>query len=62
MPIEYVVEKGKKPVVHVPIQILNKPDILDQAMSEKANVPHEYRTYVHGEHSKEKILLTSHCG
>lgn len=46
MPIEYVVEKGTKTVVYVPIQqmlqkLLNKSYILDKAMSEKVHVPHE---------------------
>lgn len=39
-PIEYVVEKGKKPLAYVPIipmllKLLNKTDVLDEAMSEK---------------------------
>ena len=62
MPVEYVVEKGTKTVVYVPIQhmlqkLLNKTDILDKALSEKVHVPHEYSSYADGEHFKENCLF-----
>lgn len=48
-PIEYVVEKGKKPLAYVPIiPMLNKTDVLDKAMSEKVHVLQEYTAYADG--------------
>lgn len=63
MPIQYVVDKGTKTAVYVPIQhmlqkLLNKTDILEKAMSEKVHVPHEYSSYADGEHFKENCLLS----
>lgn len=63
MSIEYVVEKGIKTVVYVPIQhmlqkLLNKSDILEKAMSERVHIPHEYSSYADGEHFKENGLLS----
>lgn len=45
MPIEYVVEKGTKTIVYVPIQhmlqkLLSRSDVLEKAMSVKVHVPH----------------------
>ncbi|XP_049329573.1 uncharacterized protein LOC125801118 isoform X1 [Astyanax mexicanus] len=62
-PIEYVVEKGQKPLAYVPIihmlqKLLNKNDILDKAMSEGLNFPQEYRSYGDGLCFKENALLT----
>lgn len=53
-PIEYIVEKGKKPLAYVSIvpmlqKLLNKNYVLDKAMSEKIHVPQEYRSYADGE-------------
>lgn len=62
--IQYVVEKGKTPLAYVPIlpmlqKILNKPDVLDKAMSEKDHVPQEYRSYVDGKYFNVNSLLAS---
>ena len=63
-PIEYVVEKGKKPLAYVAIvpmlqMLLNKTDVLDKAMSEKVHVPQEYRSYaVFQQYFSENSLLS----
>lgn len=59
-PIEYVVEKGKKPLAYVPIglmlqKLLNRPDV--SAMSEKLHALQEYRSYVDGQYFNENSLL-----
>lgn len=61
-PIEYVVEKGKKPFAYVPIvpmiqKLLNKADLLDKAMSDKACVLEAYRSYRDGQYFNENTLL-----
>lgn len=61
-PIEYAVEKGKKPLAYVPIglmlqKLLNRPDVLDKAMSEKVHYLQEYRSYVDGQYFNENSLL-----
>lgn len=63
MPIEYVIEKGQKSLVYVPLQHmlqkrLNKTVILDKAMSEEVHVSNEYRSYADGDHFKENCLLS----
>lgn len=63
-PIEYVVEKGKKTSAYVPIipmlqNILNKPDVLQKAMSKEVHVSQEYRSYKDGQYFKENTLLAT---
>lgn len=63
MPIEFVVEKGRKTVAYVPIlqmlqKLLNKKDILDKAMSRHKHKPHEYRTCSDGSGFRENALLS----
>ena len=63
-PIEFVVEKGKKPLAYVPIvpmlqKLLNKTDVLDKAMSEKVHVPQEYRSYADGQQNIDPPLTLS---
>ena len=63
-PIEYVVEKGKKPLAYVPIvpmlqHLLNRSDVLDKAMAEKAQVQGEYRSCEDGQYFKENALLAT---
>lgn len=61
-PIEYVAEKGRKPLAYVPIvpmlqKLLNKTDVLDKAMSGKVYVPQEYTSYADGHYFNENSLL-----
>ncbi|RXN31607.1 sterile alpha motif domain-containing 3-like protein [Labeo rohita] len=62
-PIEYIVEKGQKPLAYVPIlsmlqKLLNNTDVLNRAMSEKVSVAQEYRSYVDGQYFNENSFLT----
>ncbi len=62
--IEYVVEKGRKPLAYVPIlpilqNILNKSNVLGKAISEKVHVQEEYRSYVDGQYFNVNSLLAS---
>lgn len=63
MPIEFVVEKGRKTVAYVPLlqmlqKLLNKKDILDKAMSKQEHKTHEYRTCSDGSNFRENALLS----
>lgn len=61
-PIEYVVEKGKKPLAYVPIvpmlqKLLNKTDVIDKALPEIVHVPKEYTSYADGHYFNKNSLL-----
>lgn len=63
MPIEFVVEKGRKTVAYVPLlqmlqKLLNKKDILDKAMSKQEHKTHEYRTCSDGSNFRENALFS----
>lgn len=64
MPIEYVVEKGKKTVAYVPLlqmlqKLLHKQDIFQKASSVSVDVPNEYNTCRDGKRFRENDLLCS---
>lgn len=57
MSVEYVVDKGKKSVVFVPVQsmlqkLLNKQDVLDNVLSTQTNSQYEYQSYKDGSNFK----------
>lgn len=63
MPIEFVVEKGRKTVAYIPLlqvlqKLLNKEDVLDEAMSKQERKPHEYKTCSNGSSFRKNALLS----
>ncbi len=64
MPVEYMIDRETKPVVYVPIlpmlqKMLNKPDILDKALSIPESEPVMYSSYNDGHYFKNNSLLNS---
>ena len=64
MPIEYVVEKGRKTVAYVPLlqmlqKMLNKQDVFKKTSSTPVVVPNEFNTCRDGKWFRENDLLCS---
>ncbi|KAL6486275.1 hypothetical protein MHYP_G00056670 [Metynnis hypsauchen] len=64
MPIEYVVEKGRKTVAYVPLlqmlqKMLNKQDVFRKTSSTPVVVPNEFNTCRDGKWFRENDLLSS---
>lgn len=62
-PVEYLIERGKKcSFVYVPLnpklkKMLNRADILDEALTIQKHVQHEYSSCRDGTHCNENYLL-----